>query len=187
MAENSNKRNGCAELVAVHLFLFIITLFIVEGDVFIACLICSALLAFHLLVKLILFADRHYRKAIHAYDLSAVDRMDGHSFEHYVCQLMQRQGFDASVTRGSGDHGADIIAIKKGVRYAVQVKNRSSRVSNKAIQEAVASKLMYQCHESMVVTNQHFTKGAIELAAANQTILVDRAILSKWIADMQKR
>lgn len=83
----------------------------------------------------------------------------------------------------SGDQGADLIAIKNGVRYAIQAKNYSDKVSNKSVQGIVASLKYYGAEEAMVVTNNYFTDSAKELAARNQVRLIDRDKLIAWMAN----
>ncbi len=52
-----------------------------------------------------------------------MDLMEGHDFEYFCAELLQRSGFgDVEVTRGSGDYGVDILAEKDGVTYAIQSK-----------------------------------------------------------------
>ena len=45
--------------------------------------------------------------------------------------------------------------------------------------EAFAGSKYYKCNKALVVTNNYFTKGAIELAEANGVILWDRDELEK--------
>ena len=82
---------------------------------------------------------------------------------------------------GSGDHGADIIAEKEGVRYAVQCKCYSHDLGNTPVQEIFAAKEMYDCHVPVVMTNRYFTKGAKELAAKTKVLLWDRDVLKSMI------
>lgn len=92
--------------------------------------------------------------------------MNGHDFENFCAYLLERNGFrNVRVTRGSGDHGADIIASKNGKRYAIQCKNYSNAVGNKAVQEAVMGKIYYSANIAVVMTNSTFTRQAIEDAA----------------------
>ena len=52
-----------------------------------------------------------------------MDEMEGHEFEYFCADLLEKQGFtEVEVTRGSGDFGVDILAEKDGVTYAVQCK-----------------------------------------------------------------
>ena len=67
------------------------------------------------------------------------DLLEGHEFEYYCADLLKRKGFlEVEVTRGSGDYGADILAEKDGVTYAIQCKCYTDSVGVKAVQEAHA-------------------------------------------------
>lgn len=88
-------------------------------------------------------------------------------------------GYSVIHTPLSGDQGADLILSGNKGRIAVQAKRYSSKVSNKAVQEVVASKALYKCTEGLVVTNNYFTNSAIELAEANGIGLIDREKLKK--------
>ena len=54
-------------------------------------------------------------------------------------------------------------------------------MSNKPIQEVVGSLKYYNANQGVVVTNSEFTKGAQELAKANQVILIDGEALNDLI------
>ena len=96
--------------------------------------------------------------------------MDGHKYEHAVAQFLRHNGYsNVIVTRASGDYGADIIATKRGRKYAIQCKYYSNPVGLKAVQEVVASKKHYRCSRAMVVTNNTYTKAARRLAEENGT------------------
>ena len=90
-------------------------------------------------------------------------------------------GYITNTTSKSGDQGIDIIAKKNGRTVGIQAKCYSNKVGNSAIQEAVAGKNIYNCDTVMVITNNYFTKSAVELARANEVILWDRDTLSKKI------
>ena len=62
--------------------------------------------------------------------------MDGYAFEHFCADVLTKSGYqNVQVTRGSGDQGVDIISERDGIKYAVQCKNYSQPVGNKAVQE----------------------------------------------------
>lgn len=121
----------------------------------------------------------------HAYTITSVtnvDRMEGHEFEYFCAELLERCGFEAvTVTRGSGDQGVDILAFKEDIKYAIQCKNYSSPLGNKPIQEVFAGKTFYHCHVGVVMTNSTFTKGARELADSVGVILWDKHRLDKMM------
>lgn len=111
---------------------------------------------------------------------------NGYDFEKYVANLYSQLEYDIiSITSKSGDQGADIIMKKDNLKYAVQVKFYNSPVGNKAIQEIVAAKQYYKTDRAMVVTNNFYTKSAIELANSNDVILVDKIELDKIIYNLK--
>ena len=121
----------------------------------------------------------------HTYTITSVtnvDRMEGHEFEYFCAELLERCGFeDVTVTRGSGDQGVDILAFKEDIKYAIQCKNYSAPLGNKSIQEVFAGKTFYHCHVGVVMTNSTFTKGARELADSVGVILWDKRRLDKMM------
>lgn len=127
-----------------------------------------------------------YRR-LRAIRMADIDFMDGLDFERYVCRLLERQGYrNVKNVRGSGDFGVDIIAEMDGLRYAIQVKRYKDGVSRRAVSDAVAGKIHFECDASMVVTNSYFTAGAKQLAHSTNCALVDRDQLADWILTFQR-
>lgn len=109
-----------------------------------------------------------------------IDGMEGHKFEYFCADLLLKNGFDkADVTPGSGDQGVDIIAVKDGIKYAIQCKNYKTPLGNTAVQEVHTGKDYYNCHVAVVMTNSSFTPGAQKLADANRVLLWDRAYIER--------
>lgn len=107
--------------------------------------------------------------------LAKVDTMDGHTFEHWCADLLRKCGYsNVEVTPGSNDQGVDVLAQKGGVKYAIQCKCYSSDLGNTPVQEVNTGKVVYHCQIGVVMTNRHFTKGAIDAAEATGTLLWDR-------------
>ena len=94
-----------------------------------------------------------------------IDLMEGHEFEYFCADLLQRRGFqEVEVTKGSGDYGIDILAEKDGVTYAIQCK----------------------CYDRMVgavLTNQYFTQPAVEAAKKLKILLWDRGYLESMMEE----
>ena len=115
--------------------------------------------------------------------LYAIDCMEGHEFEFWCADALRNLGYHhVEVTPGSGDQGVDVLAQKDGIKYAVQCKRYNSDPGNKPVQEVHAGKAIYHCHVGVVITNQHFTTGAKELAEATGTLLWDREWIQKYLA-----
>lgn len=91
--------------------------------------------------------------------------MDGHRYEYQCANILKNKGFtNVTVTKGSGDQGIDIIAYGNGRKYGIQCKYYASPVGNHAVQEAYAGARYYNCEIAAVMTNNDFTKSAIELS-----------------------
>lgn len=106
-----------------------------------------------------------------------IDRFGGKTFEQYLAVLFKRLGYKVERTKFTGDYGGDLVLRKEGVRTVVQAKRYSKAVGVRAVQEVVAAKGYYECHETMVVSNSAYTKQARELAAKNDVELWDREML----------
>lgn len=120
-------------------------------------------------------------------ELSKIDLMDGHTFEHWCADILQKNGFDGvEVTPGSGDQGVDVLAQKDGIKYAIQCKCYSSDLGNTPIQEVNAGKTIYHCHIGVVMTNRYFTAGAKEAAEATGVLLWDRNKIKELINNISK-
>lgn len=117
---------------------------------------------------------------------SAIDNLDnltGGNFEKACARLLLRNGYgDISLTKTTGDQGIDIVAYKDGIKYGIQCKCYSSDVGNDAVQEVSAGKVFYGCNLGIVMTNRHFTQGAIQLAKATNVILWDRDVLMSMLS-----
>lgn len=112
------------------------------------------------------------------------DYMEGHDFETYCAELLQKIGFDSvEVTPGSNDQGIDIVAYQHGIKFGIQCKRYSSDVGNKAVQEAFAGSTYYHCNVAAVLTNQHFTTQAKDLAKRTGVLLWDRDYLNAMITE----
>ena len=99
------------------------------------------------LLKLILWlssqaekSQQHKLSRFASVDLEQVDQMDGLAFEHYVAELLKKNGYaKVCVTNSSGDFGVDITAYKDNIKYAFQCKNYHSKLGVSPIQEKIYS------------------------------------------------
>lgn len=104
--------------------------------------------------------------------------MSGPEFEERCAELLRKNGFiNVIVTKKSGDHGADVLAEKDGISYAIQCKYYSSTVGNSAVQEAFYAKAFYRKDIAVVMTNSYFTRPAQEEAAKIHVKLWDKDTL----------
>ena len=96
----------------------------------------------------------------------------GEEYEVFCEQLLVESEWEVTRTPKTGDHGVDLVAIKDAYRVCIQCKKYSKAVGNSAIQEVTAGVTHYQRNQAAVVTNNSFTKRAIELAESNNVMLL---------------
>jgi HJR/Mrr/RecB family endonuclease len=119
--------------------------------------------------------------------IGEVDAMNPFNFEELLGMIYGAEGHQIEVTKKSGDQGADVIIERAGERCVVQAKLYSQPVGNHAVQEAVAAIRHYRCQRAIVVTNNYFTRSAVELAHSNNVSLVDRQKLTAMLDEFNKR
>ncbi|HEU4965946.1 MAG TPA: restriction endonuclease [Candidatus Saccharimonadales bacterium] len=127
----------------------------------------------------------HERRKLQALSMVDIRIMDGLVFEKYVAELLRNRGYTNIILTEKYDYGVDIIAVKDGVRWGIQVKRYSKMVRAEAVRQVVTALNHYKCQRSMVITNSTFSRPAQSLAASNDCILVDGSILAEWIVRFQ--
>ncbi len=101
--------------------------------------------------------------------------MDGKRYEQQVAIYLRSKGFRrVSITKASNDYGIDIICYKRRLKYGVQCKYYSKPVGVHAVQQVVGGMRYYDCDRAMVVTNNTYTRQAIELAERNDVDLIEK-------------
>ncbi|RAO07159.1 hypothetical protein LUPAC07_06551 [Micromonospora noduli] len=118
--------------------------------------------------------------------IAVTDTMSGPEFEQWFARILVASGFrNVTVCGGSGDRGADVLAIAPdGRRVVVQCKRQSlhNRVGSAAIQRfAGTCRDIHGGEICMLVTNSFFTAGdGIQIARQLNITLVDRNALEMW-------
>ncbi|MDK7669177.1 restriction endonuclease [Cytobacillus oceanisediminis] len=115
-----------------------------------------------------------------------VDKMAGKVFEEFLKGLLKHKGYKVSLTSITGDYGADLILSTNDNKIVVQAKRYKKKVGIKAVQEIVSAKNYYKADECWVITNNFFTAPAVNLAASNNVVLIDRDLLMKWMLERNK-
>lgn len=98
--------------------------------------------------------------------------LDPIEYEAMVADTLVRHGWDARLTKASGDQGVDVLATKGALRVVLQCKLYSRPVGNAAVQEAIAGQRFEQATHAAVVSNQPFTRAAQQLAGAAGVLLL---------------
>lgn len=93
-------------------------------------------------------------------------------YEHFVADVLKQRGWEARLTKASGDQGVDVVAEKSGKRVAIQCKLYSQPVGNAAVQEIIAGRAFEKTQFAAVVTNNTYTPAAKQLATSAGVLLL---------------
>lgn len=131
------------------------------------------------MLRLSLRLYRTMRNVVVNRRLTHVDDMDGVEFESYIAGVLKKQGYTNIKLTEKYDYGVDIIAVKDGIRWGIQVKRYSGLVKADAVRQVVTGLRIYDCDRAMVITNSVFSRVAVQLANSNECVLIDRNVLTK--------
>ncbi|TKH08511.1 restriction endonuclease [Peribacillus simplex] len=126
---------------------------------------------------------KEWERKIRNSGIYEVDRMKGSEFEVFLKFLLDSHGYQAQVTKTSGDYGADLVLNTPGKKIVVQAKRYSKKVGVRAVQEIVSAKSYYKADECWVITNNYFTAPAMKLGNSNEVLLIDRDELIEWMLE----
>jgi HJR/Mrr/RecB family endonuclease len=90
--------------------------------------------------------------------------LDGWKFEKEIAVLFRKNGYQANVTRGSGDGGVDIFLRRDNKDFVVQCKQHASPVSPAVVREIYGALLHHKADGAKIVCTNGFTSGAIKFA-----------------------
>ena len=132
------------------------------------------------------FFKRHKQKRndkdkIQIYNISQLDSISGEDFELLLKDIFERLGYACTLTKKSHDYGADIVIEKGKSKAIVQAKCYTKTVGIKAVQEIVSAKNHYGVTDTIVATNNYFSKEATLLAVENNVMLIDRDVLTSLV------
>lgn len=139
--------------------------------------------------------SRHQRQAdrdrlLRESELAVADAMTGPQFEKYMADLLKFRGLqDVRVVGGAGDGGIDILARDStGVQIACQCKRQVANVSVAVIRQLIGS--VNHEHRGKIpylVTTAMLTRPAQDLARQAGVHVIDRPLLSTWMAEARSQ
>lgn len=93
--------------------------------------------------------------------------MSPSQYEAAVAALYRAEGYQATVTGGSGDHGIDVIAVKGDERIGIQAKHYAGGVrpvNAQMIRELLGAAAEYGCAKAVLATSGRVLPEASEVA-----------------------
>ena len=135
-----------------------------------------------------------YRLSISRYDTTNIRWMledsNPYEFEQQVADMFTRLGYqEVTVTKKSGDVGADIIMKRNGIKYVVQVKKYSeeNKIGSPDLQRVQGSAQHYHAQGMIFVTYGFFSSVAIDYAKQHGIETIDHNELFKLMSKKPER
>lgn len=113
-------------------------------------------------------------------EMSAVD------FEEFVASLFRKMRYAVELTKGSGDHGIDLVMRKGNQVVAVQCKRWNSPVGEPVIRDFYGSLMNIEAQSGYVVTTATFTSQVFAFVQDKPVQLVDLDALIDLISHSNK-
>lgn len=134
---------------------------------------------FFILICLLIELSHYLKRKIKLKKLAKINfddamKMNPYEFESWVASQFIKNGYDAKVTKKSGDFGIDVIANYKKKKIGIQVKKYNNPVGIRAVQEALSGMKYYSLDEAMVISTASFTKQAYEMANKTNVKLLNK-------------
>ena len=115
--------------------------------------------------------------------LTLVDKfshMSGTDFEHWVADYFRKEGYDARITKTTGDHGIDLLLYKSSTLVgAVQCKNWDASVGEPTVRDFYGSLLSAKAPEGYIFATTSFTQQAKDFVQDKPIKLIDLEELIK--------
>ena len=85
------------------------------------------------------------------------------AFERCIARMLEHGGFtDVKIVGGTGDQGADVVAMQGSNRWVFQAKHRASgSIGKAAVAETFKALNAYNADIGVTATNRYFSKEAI--------------------------
>jgi hypothetical protein len=121
---------------------------------------------------------------------SALDDLSWREFERLIATLLEKDGYEVDLMRGSKDGGVDVVATKDlgavgsfKTLWQAKKKSRGNKVGISMVRELADTRQEFGASKGIIVTSTYLTKGALQRVERDKYILgkVDRDDLDSWI------
>jgi restriction system protein len=119
-----------------------------------------------------------------------IDDLTWRQFEKLIAALLEAEGYEVELMRGTKDGGVDVVAVRDfgvGAYYKAlwqAKKNRQNRkVGLSVVRELADTRQEFGANKGVIVTSSYLTRGALQRIDREKFLLgkVDRDDLSAWI------
>ncbi|MUV38795.1 hypothetical protein JNUCC1_02666 [Lentibacillus sp. JNUCC-1] len=118
-------------------------------------------------------------------NLNSLKKMTPIDFEYYISDLFHQMGFDAHVTKATGDGGKDILIYKKDFHAIIECKRYvKQKVTRPHVQKFYSAIIDCKADKGYIITTGEFTAQAISYAIGKSIVLIDGRRLIRIIEDI---
>ncbi|MGP9569663.1 restriction endonuclease [Halomonas sp. AOP5-CZ2-32] len=103
----------------------------------------------------------------------------GVDYEQECIEIFNDNGWITMPTPATGDMGADIIAIKRGLKIVAQCKNWSGKTNTKAVQEISTAKNYYEADAALIISETDQTRQSIEISSKLNILSIRKEDISE--------
>lgn len=122
--------------------------------------------------------------------LLKLDELNWRQFEHLIAQMLEADGYQIELMKGTKDGGVDVIAVRdlgaaglfKSVWQAKKLRS-DRKVGLSVVRELADTRLEHGASKAIIVTTSVLTHGALTRVERDRYLLgkIDRCDLDRWI------
>lgn len=127
-----------------------------------------------------------YDEYIKGVEIGFWKNLSGYEFEHEVAKLYEKLGYDARVTKATGDGGVDVVLTRDGEKIAVQCKHHANPVGPNDFRALIGTIVTQGFDRGVFVSLNGFTAGVLKEKGTCrvEVDLVDIHTLLKYSKDV---
>lgn len=119
-----------------------------------------------------------------------IDDLTWRAFEKLIATLLEKDGYDVELMKGTKDGGVDVVAVKSlgeagyfKTVWQAKKKSPKNKVGISVIRELADTRLEFGASKGIIVTSTYLTNGALERVERDKYLLgkIDRDDLEAWI------
>jgi restriction system protein len=133
-----------------------------------------------------LFWFRRDQKSQADSEIWLISKLSDEQLEDFSISLLSKLGYIVTKPIDENPDISFLLASPSGYQVIVKVKSHKREVGIRLVQKTLRQMDIFDAAECWVITNERFTRQAIEFAEANNMRLYDRQQFIKWILKAKK-
>ena len=122
-----------------------------------------------------------------------IDDLNWREFERLIAELLEQDGYEVELMRGTKDGGVDVVAVKNmgnagffKTLWQAKKKYLKNKVGLSVIRELADTRNEFKASKGIIVTSTYLTRDALARVQRDKYILgkVDRNDLNEWVQRM---